>query len=59
MKQDSSYNIINATVKSFNGSKYVSGHVNNIGVVDELTFDEIGGIVVVKAEVVWRLMPIV
>ena len=57
MKEDSCYNIINDTVRSFNGTKYVSiGEkatiVNNIGdVIDDLAFDESGGIVVVKGEV--------
>ena len=57
VKEDSCYNIINGTVRSFNGTKYVSIRekatiVNDIGGdVDDLAFDESGGIVVVKGEV--------
>ena len=54
VKEDSCYNIIIGTVRSFNGTKYVSiGEkatiVNNIGGdVDDLAFDESGGIVVAR-----------
>ena len=57
VKEDNCYNIINGTVRSFNGTKYVSiGEkatiVNDIGGdVDDLAFDESGGIVIVKGEV--------
>lgn len=58
VKENCCYNVINATVRSFNGTKYVSigekamiKAVNDIGDdVDELACDE-SGIVVVKAEV--------
>ena len=57
---DSSYNIMNAIVQSFNGSKYLSlsersllQDVKDIGyVTDELPLDEDGGIAVIKVEVV-------
>lgn len=60
LKKDDSYKIINATVRSFNGAKYLSlGNkavittVGDVGdVVDESTFDGSGGITVIEAEIV-------
>ena len=60
LKVDSCYKIINATVRSFNGSKYISlgersllQDVEDIGyVVDESPFDGSGGITVMKAEII-------
>lgn len=60
LKEDGSYKIINATVRSFNGAKCLSlGNkavittVEDVGdVVDESTFDGSGGITVIEAEIV-------
>ena len=60
VEKNGSYNISNATVRTFNGVKYVSvgekaviKDMEDIGdVVDDLVFDGTGGIAVVKAEVV-------
>ena len=60
LKEGSCYYITNGTVRSFNETKYVSigekamiKAVNDIGdVVDDVVFDENGGIVVVKGEVI-------
>lgn len=60
VKEGHSYNIMNVTIRSFNGSKYLSiaersviKVVDDIGyVIDEPTFDGIGGIIKINAEVV-------
>ena len=60
LKEDGSYKILNATVRSFNGAKYLSlgdktvvTTIDDVGdVVDESTFDGSGGIAVVQAEIV-------
>ena len=57
---DSSYRISNATVRSFNGAKYLSvgeqaviKAVSDIGdIVDEPVFDGSGGVAVVQGEIV-------
>lgn len=60
IKVDSCHKIMNATVQSFNGSKYLSlgertvvQDVEDIGyVADEFPFDGNGGVTVMKAEVI-------
>ena len=60
LKEDDNYKIINATVRSFIGAKYlylgdkaVITTVGGVGkVVDKSTFDGSGGITVVEAEIV-------
>lgn len=60
VEEDKCYTFENATVRSFNGAKYVSvgekaiiSAIDEIGyVVDDASCDETGGIVVVKAEIV-------
>ena len=60
LKEDGSYQILNATVRSFNSAKYLSlgekaviTTVGDVGVVvDESTFNGSGGITVIQAEIV-------
>ena len=60
IKEGNSYNIMNVTVRSFNGSKYLSiaersviKVVDDIGyVIDEPMFDGAGGVIKINAEVV-------
>ena len=60
IKEGNSYKIMNVTVRSFNGSKYLSiaersviKVVDDIGyVIDEPTFDGAGGIIKINAELV-------
>ena len=60
LKEDSSYKIFNGTVRSFNGAKYLSlgeraiiKSIDDIGdTVDELIFDQSGGISIVEGEII-------
>ena len=60
LKEETSYKISNATIRSFNGAKYLSlgervviNTVDDIGnIVDESVFNETGGVEVVEGEII-------